>query len=304
MSARLDDAGRVRLKSDPEVLLAILNLSRLGPRQPCRICGSSDAMSTKRSSDGIYFFHCFSCGKGGDCFRAYAFVHQISDGDAMQRIAESGLYAIAPRPDVRRPTKRPRQRDLDNEIALARGWALDLEHDNELQDFLWRTRAITEDTATRWGLGAKDVRRNANGRIVGCTWTMPILSHEPPRQLIGVKLHRQNPPPGVKKGGWLIGGGAGLFPLPEALNLAPGDLIIIAPGELKALDYMSAGVLATAPTTGESMSLKSWQRLAPRFTGLVVRLDPDRENSKAAMEFKTNISAALQNVAFSIEVLE
>lgn len=304
MSARLDDAARVRLRSDAEALLGLLNLVHLGAHQPCRLCGSSDAMSTKQSGDGSCFFKCFSCGNAGDYIRAYALIFNISDGEAMRRIAESARVRVTPR-HFSKPTAKPATpRDLDSEGARAREWAMDLEHNNAALALLWRTRGITEDAATRWGLGVKDIRRGAGGEVVGCTWTIPILSPEPPRCLIGVKLHRHNPPPGSKKAGWLVGGGTALFPLLEAFNLGLGATIILAPGELKALAFVSAGVPATAPTTGESMSLKSWERIAPRFAGVTVRIDPDREDTKAAKDFEINAATALLLVASSVEVCQ
>ena len=133
-------------------------------------------------------------------------------------------------------------------------------------------------------------------------WTIPVLSPEPPRRLLGVKTHRQNPPEGMKKGGWLVKGGTGLFPLLEAFDLPAGGKIILAPGELKALAYVSAGIPATSITTGENTSLTSWRSLAPRFTRLVVKIDSDRDQSRASTDFINNATTALLPVASFVEV--
>jgi len=145
-----------------------------------------------------------------------------------------------------------------------------------------------------------DIRRDAAGAIVGVTWTLPILSHVPPRPLIGVKLHRDPARPGQRKGAWLVRGGAALFPLPEAQSLRLGAEIILVEGELKALAYIEAGLAATSPTTGAATG---WTPdMARRFAGLAVVIDPDREESKAAREFAESAARALSRVACSVAV--
>lgn len=129
---------------------------------------------------------------------------------------------------------------------------------------------------------------------------MPIVSHLGAHSLIGVKLHRDPARPGQKKGGWKVRGGAALFPLPEAQALQRGVQIVIAPGELKALAYIEAGIAATSPTTGERTD---WTAdMAARFAGFAVLLDPDREDSEAARHFVSKVVRALWRVAQSVDV--
>ena len=58
------------IKSDKQLLLD--KLFQYGSREKnrkqysCVHCNSSDALSIKENMDGTYFYHCFSCGEGGD----------------------------------------------------------------------------------------------------------------------------------------------------------------------------------------------------------------------------------------------
>jgi hypothetical protein len=149
-------------------------------------------------------------------------------------------------------------------------------------------------------MGVTDLLREPAGAIVGATWTLQILSHVPPRPLVGVKLHRDPPRPGQSKGGWYTRGGAALFPLPEAQRLRPGAEIVLCEGELKALAYIEAGIPATSWTTGAG--LRWTPDMTARFAGLAVVIDPDREESKAAEAFVKNAARALFRVARSVEV--
>jgi len=115
-------------------------------------------------------------------------------------------------------------------------------------------------------------------------------------------LHRDPPRHGQSKGGWLVRGGAALFPLPEAQRLQRGAEIILCEGELKALAYIEAGLAATSSTTGAATR---WTPdMAGRFAGLTVVIDPDHEESKAARDFVSNAAQALWRVARSVEVCE
>jgi len=209
-----------------------------------------------------------------------------------------------PRPKYTRPTKPEAEadppRDLDAEAAFATACRDDLNADEDALAYLWQRRGIGPGTACDWGMGVADIRRDPAGAIVGATWTLQILSHVPPRPLIGVKLHRDPPRPGQSKGGWYTRGGAALFPLPEAQRLPPGAEIVLCEGELKALAYIEAGIPATSWTTGAG--LRWTPDMAARFAGLTVVIDPDREESKAAEAFVKNAARALSRVARSVEV--
>ncbi len=191
-------------------------------------------------------------------------------------------------------------RNLDAEAIFARDCRDDLNADEDALAYLWQRRGIGPGTACDWGLGVADLRRDPSGAIAGATWTLPVLSHVPPRPLIGVKLHRDPPRPGQSKGGWYTRGGAALFPLPEAQRLRPGAEIVLCEGELKALAYIEAGIPATSWTTGAG--LRWTPDMAARFAGLAVVIDPDREESKAAEAFVKNAARALSRVARSVEV--
>lgn len=191
-------------------------------------------------------------------------------------------------------------RNIEREAEFARDCRDDLSADEDALAYLWRRRGIGCKTASDWGVGVTDIRRDDAGAIIGATWTLPVVSHVPPRPLIGVKLHRDPPPAGKKKGGWLVGGGAALFPLLESQRLQPGAEIILCEGELKALAYMEAGLAATSPTTGAATH---WTPdMAARFAGLAVVIDPDREKSEAAENFVRNAARALSRVARSVAV--
>jgi len=207
---------------------------------------------------------------------------------------------IRTKPPTSPRAKRERPRDLDREAENANGCRHDLCTSEEALAYLWHRRGIGPGTALDWGMGVKDVRRAASGRIVAATWTLPVICHQGTRPLIGVKLHRDPPRTGEAKAGWLVRGGAALFPLIEAQALEPGALIVLAPGELKALAYIQAGIPATSLTTGEATR---WTpELAMRFAGLAVAIDPDREDSDTARAFVSNAARALKRVALSIEV--
>ena len=59
-----------QLKSDKQFLLDKLfhygSIQKRDKQFSCVHCNSSDALSIKENSDGTYFYHCFSCGTGGD----------------------------------------------------------------------------------------------------------------------------------------------------------------------------------------------------------------------------------------------
>jgi hypothetical protein len=215
-----------------------------------------------------------------------------------------------PCPKYTRPTKPPASpkaeaeppRNLDAEAAFARDCRDDLSADEDALAYLWHRRGIGCKTASDWGVGVTDIRRDSAGAIIGATWTLPIVSHVSPRPLIGVKVHRDPPPAGKKKGGWLVGGGAALFPLPESQRLQAGAEIVLCEGELKALAYLEAGIPATSPTTGAAMR---WTPdMAGRFDSLAVVIDPDREDSQAAEGFVRNAARALSGVAASVETTQ
>jgi len=191
-------------------------------------------------------------------------------------------------------------RNLDAESTFARDCRDDLNADKDALAYLWQRRGIGPGTACDWGMGVTDIRRDPAGAIVAATWTLQILSHVPPRPLIGVKLHRDPPRPGQSKGGWYTRGGAALFPLPEAQRIRPGAEIVLCEGELKALAYIEAGIPATSWTTGAGVRWTPDR--AARFAGLAVVIDPDREESKAAEGFVRNAARALSRVACSVEV--
>lgn len=216
-----------------------------------------------------------------------------------------GGTAKCARPVTPKPLASPKAeaeppRDMEREAEFARDCHDDLSADEDALAYLWRRRGIGCKTASDWGVGVTDIRRDASGAIIGATWTLPILSHLPPRPLIGVKLHRDPPQTGLSKGGWRVRGGAALFPLPEAQSLQPGAEIILCEGELKALTYIEAGIPATSPTTGAAMR---WTPdTARRFSGLAVLIDPDDEESNAARDFVSNAARALSHIARSVEV--
>lgn len=209
-------------------------------------------------------------------------------------------------PKFTRPTapkdKAEPPRDLGQEAEFSVNCRDDLSANEDALAYLWRRRGIGCRTASDWAVGVTDIRLDSAGVIVGATWTLPILSHVSPRPLIGVKLHRDPPRPGQSKGGWLVRGGAALFPLPEAQGLHRGAEIILCEGELKALAYIEAGLAATSLTTGAATR---WTLdMAQRFAGLTVVIDPDHEDSKAALDFVSNAARALSRVARSVEVSE
>ena len=288
------------------MFLDVLGLERPGSHR-CPFHEDRNASFSVRPDEfGVWRWKCFAdCGKG-TIVDALMLKENISKNEAIRRLTcNFPLVFSRPRSAILKHFAKPLAvpRDVNSEIARAREFAEDLEHNPEALELLWRTRGITEDAATRWGLGITGIRRGSTGDISEATWTMPVLSHEPPRPLIGVKLHRHNPPQGMNKCGWLVKGGTALFPLLEAFEMRAGDTIWLIPGELKAMGYISAGLPATAPTTGESMSLKAWEKLAPRFAGLAVKIDPDREDSQAAKTFAMNAATALLPWASSVEVL-
>ena len=218
---------------------------------------------------------------------------------------EGGDVVGAPRRALPKPPLCPEAepepaRDLDAEAAFANGCRDDLNASEDALGHLWRRRAIGPGTALDWGVGVTEVRRDAAGTIIGVTWTLPVLHHEGARTLIGVKLHRDPPRPGQSKGGWHTRGRAALFPLLEAQALDAGAEVILAPGELKALAYVSAGLPATSPTTGEATR---WTPdMAARFRGLTVIVDRDQEDSDVARRFVDRAVRALHGVAHSVEV--
>jgi len=292
------------LKQDAGALLAVLNLERSGNHGACRFCGSSDALST--FSDGeTWAFKCHSCGAKGDIIRAVALAEGISDGDAIKRLAERAPLSTPPRA-IFKPKRPPAPlRNLDAETARARVWAEDLEHNPQALALLFTKRGIDAQTAAAWSVGVKDIQRDSSGAIIGATWTFPIVSHSEKRPLAGVKCHLQRAisikwksywiPEGVKQSGFL-------FPLLEAQSLPRGAEVILTPGELKALNYLSCGIPATSRTAGEDAN---WpDELAARFEGLRVVIDPDRENSEASKSFVSKSVAALQGIATTIEEMQ
>jgi hypothetical protein len=192
-------------------------------------------------------------------------------------------------------------RNLEKEAEFSVNCRDDLSANEDALAYLWRRRGIGCRTASDWALGVTDIRRDTAGVIIGATWTLPILSHVSPRPLIGVKLHRDPPRPGQSKGGWLVRGGAALFPLPEAQGLRRGAEIILCEGELKALAYIEAGLAATSPTTGAATR---WTpETARRLAGLRILIDPDRDGGTAAQDFVSNAARSLSRVTRFVEVL-
>jgi len=69
----------------------------------------------------------------------------------------------------------------------------------ELQEKWLKHRGLSIEVATRYQLVFVE-RCRSNGREVRDAWTIPIP--DPDGHLRAVKLHRENPPPNVKKGSW------------------------------------------------------------------------------------------------------
>lgn len=255
------------------------------------------SLSIARGEGGRVLLHCHA----GCSSETIATALGLKLADLFQRKDAAPKFT---RPTLPTPPESEAEvpRDLEKEAEFSVNCRDDLSANEDALAYLWRRRGIGCKTASDWALGVTDIRHDTAGVIVGATWTLPILSHVSPRPLLGVKLHRDPPRPGQSKGGWLVRGGAALFPLPEAQGLRRGAEIILSEGELKALAYIEAGLPATSPTTGAATR---WTPdMAARFAGLTVVIDADHEDSKAARDFVSNAARALWRVARSVEVCE
>lgn len=85
-----------QLKSDKQFLLDKLfhygSIQKRDKQFSCVHCNSSDALSIKENSDGTYFYHCFSCGTGGDVINLVKEKEGIEFNRAINLLAnEKGL---------------------------------------------------------------------------------------------------------------------------------------------------------------------------------------------------------------------
>jgi hypothetical protein len=168
-----------------------------------------------------------------------------------------------------------------------------------LLNFLWTRRGISEVVADRFWIGATDVQLTGS-KVTSLIWTLPIRKDN---GFVGIKFHRDPKPENRAKLFWQpvgIDGSTLTFPSLEELNLKPGDRIVVAPGELKAAAFLSVGIAAISRVAGEGAGWPS--KLAERFKGLRVVLDPDREDSKVAKEWVTKTVKALLPYALTVEV--
>ena len=252
------------------------------------------SLSVFMRPSGEYAFRCHACGAAGTVVDALALQTGASAGDAIRELSKHEA-TIPPR-----RTRPERARDLDAEGRIATEARDDLNADGDALTYLWERRGIGVATALAFGLGVRDIRRDAGGRIESATWTMPVLDAS--GYLIGVKLHRDPPGPGQPKAGWLVKGGQALYPRPEAFMLSPGAEIVVAEGELKALAYADAGLAATSPTCGGAAGWPA--ELCERFRGLKVIVDADRDGSEASSRFVQAVAGGLRDIAASVEVTE
>jgi hypothetical protein len=257
---------------------------------PCH-ADKNPSLSMSEGAGGRVLLHCFA----GCTTEAVCAAKGITVKDLFAR---GDTFTHTPRPAPKVEAEPPR--NLEREAEFAVNCRDDLSANEDALAYLWRRRGIGCKTASDWGIGVTDIRRDPAGAIIGATWTLPILSHVSPRSLIGVKLHRDPPRPGQKKGGWYTRGGAALFPLPEAQGLHAGAEIVLCEGELKALAYIEAALAATSPTTGAAMR---WTPdMARRLAGLRVVIDGDRDEGQAAQDFVSNSARALSRVCRFVEV--
>jgi hypothetical protein len=202
-------------------------------------------------------------------------------------------------------------------------------------------RGISEDVARRFGLAYVrevafgDRRKKAKALELRDAWLMPVGS--PEGRALAIRIHREYPPLGTPKCGWLPVGRPGrhgfatLFPHPslfdhDGLGFSPGswpdrwserfdgirdelhgfydgafdefqvdemadakvrgekrlsepvrpeDWLLLCPGELKAMACLSAGMLATSVTCGESGELTGAMRQVLAGRRIAVLFDDD-----------------------------
>lgn len=272
-------------------------------RCPCHE-DSTPSLSISTGADGRILMYCFAGCKISDILARIGLTSRDLFSSEDLKMWTVGKQRKANTENQNRSNPSTPTVNMEKIGQLARDWSLDFEHDFDAQKFLWQRRGISIDTARTWMIGVQNIQRNESG-VVGATWTYPVFNAVPPRHISGIKFHRDPNPDGSQKCFWMPKGVSQtelLFPLLESFVLKPGEQIIVTPGELKALAYVSAGFTATSRTTGESAY---WpQALAERFRDLHVILDPDHENSTAAKIFVKLATVALKPFVKTLEVVQ
>jgi len=226
--------------------------------------------------------------------------HLFPDGAPYQDPRGPKLPALPP---VEKRIREPIEPVPDRDLLLR---ILDHAIENVVKgaaDRWLKKRGVTRATALKWGVGFMPWYRHKKWKAARKDlWIIPIANHE--GRLVALKTHREDPPPGWAKSGWIpLGtepeskprhGFSTLWPCPE--SFAVSSKLYLLPGELKALAVLGAGRNATSITAGESMT---WApKLVKRLEGrkIVIVYDDD----EAGRRFLTKTTFAIRGRVVSL----
>jgi P4 family phage/plasmid primase-like protien len=202
-------------------------------------------------------WHCWSCGRGGDCFGFVKEVSKVGFPQALHELAgRAGLC------EEQSPRSAPSAADSVERLASIRGWSL-----NAMRNL---------------GAEAKGGRvvfpmRNAEGDVVGCKERMGD----------NTKVHVENGHDTKSK--TRAGSSMGLF-YPLDLHDLP-DPVLVVEGEADAVAALSAGQMAVVGTAGASPSRDSVRWLQELLRGREVVLAPDPD--AAGRQWRDQLTRAL-----------
>ena len=135
------------------------------------------------------------------------------------------------------------------------------------------------------------------------SWVIKVVDDD--GRCIGLKAHRESPPPNVPKSTWLPFGtepvgeprhGCKVF-WPSVAWIPVGERIYLIEGELKAAAMRSTGLYATSPTGGAGTNWTAWhvEQFRGRKTTNVYDDDPpDAKGRRAGWVFRDKVLEALK----------
>ncbi len=268
-------------------------------REPCPACGKPDWCSV--SSDGVWCC-CRRESSGGtrrtDKSGMEYFLHRLKPGDGplpRKRCSQ---------PSVIREPVQPKL-NLDRYFRLF-SHALENVLNGRADHWLQKRRISSQWIERCPNLGFVEHAHIAGWRYpVENVWIIRVPTAD--GECRGLKIHRENPPEGVRKSLWLPFGTepgdkpahcfSTLWPPPEWLSV--NSPIYLVEGELKAARACSAGVSATSPTVGARFS---WNPAAiRRITGRSVVIIYDNDSEGVA--FRDRTVAALRAHILSIRAV-
>lgn len=254
------------LKRSREIILSVLDLKRDGLHQRCCLHGGSDCLDLQQGDDGVWLWNCHAGCGGGTVLDAAMKKYNAPDCHAAVLALERELGIPLQRDEEYRE---PRL-DEDRAEAFVQYAHKQLDDSKALQEmYVSKKRGLSMAVVKKYEVGflTGDGFKGKSWSIFG--WSLPI--RDAAGKLLGVKLHTEKPPwPQGPKCLWApfgtypaakpLHGTYTLWPPPEHWDA--GEKAYICAGELKALAQESAGVQATAPTSGEN---KLPERLVKRL---------------------------------------